>query len=113
MTRKEQMQQCREKGLSYQQIGALFGCSRQRVHQILSGYQIAKKSLEHKKGWYNQLRLAVFVRDNGECQKCGSVEGIILHHIDGNNANNALDNLITVCNNCHLDIHRPKVVASK
>lgn len=42
-----------------------------------------------------------------KCERCGISEwngkplNCELHHIDGNNANNNLDNLIILCPNCH------------
>jgi 5-methylcytosine-specific restriction endonuclease McrA len=44
------------------------------------------------------------------CSKCGFVAEDIcqldVHHKDGNHSNNALENLKTVCANCHRLIHR-------
>lgn len=34
-----QIKELRDKGLSYKSIGEIFGISRQRVHQILTGYK--------------------------------------------------------------------------
>ena len=40
--RIKKMINLRKKGLSYRQIGKKFGISRQRVHQILTGYDSHK-----------------------------------------------------------------------
>ena len=45
MTKKEQLKQMRKAGLTYQEMGNAFGISRQRVHQLLTGY----RSPEHRK----------------------------------------------------------------
>ena len=43
-----------------------------------------------------------------ECAVCGENDKDMLevHHIDGNHSNNELDNLIILCANHHLKIHR-------
>lgn len=43
-----------------------------------------------------------------ECTVCGAVEGIVVHHVDGERENNSLENLIPVCTGCHSDIHGRK-----
>ncbi len=49
-------------------------------------------------------------RDNYECQKCGSIENPIAHHIEGINVNPIMsldiDMGITVCKKCHKQIHK-------
>ena len=109
MDRIKRMQHLRDKGLSYQQIGQLYHLSRQRVHQLISGYTLLSSSLRTKIGWYPQIKAAVLERDNNQCVKCGSAENLVLHHIDGNDKHNNIDNLVTLCSNCHLDLHRPKI----
>lgn len=41
-----------------------------------------------------------------ECDLCGATERIVAHHIDGNRANNRIENLLPVCRSCHINIHR-------
>lgn len=50
-TRKQIIQELREKAVSYKKIGELLGISRQRVHQILTGYisPFAKRLEEEQK----------------------------------------------------------------
>lgn len=54
---------------------------------------------------YGENAFLVLERDNNTCQKCGSTDDIHIHHIDWNKDNNELDNLILLCNSCHLTLH--------
>jgi hypothetical protein len=66
-------------------------------------------------GWLQRNgRFIVKLRDNFCCQDCGMTEWeelqlrgrvLAVHHIDGNHDNDALDNLITLCNSCHTKLH--------
>jgi len=49
MTRKEEIQRLRSEGNSYQKIGRIFKVSRQRIHQILTGYRSPAQFGEHMK----------------------------------------------------------------
>lgn len=106
--RTENMMRLKQLGYSHQAIAALYRISRQRVHQIVSGYERNRKSMGHKNGWYSQIRNMVLDRDNGRCQKCQKEKNLIVHHIDGDDRNNDLLNLITLCIECHLRLHRPE-----
>lgn len=67
-----------------------------------------------------QIRQMCFERDNWECQKCGAnnrdtIEGqdgvqLHCHHIKGYAQNkilaNDIDNVITLCKECHNEVHR-------
>lgn len=97
------MRSLRDKGLSYAAIGKVFGISRQRVHQVLSGYNGVKG--EYTPAWRFKLTAIVFQRDNYRCQRCNSVGCLILHHIDGDDRNNKLENLLTLCKPCHGRLH--------
>jgi 5-methylcytosine-specific restriction endonuclease McrA len=64
--------------------------------------------------YFGGNRQTVLERDNFECQHCGlSIEQhllffgqvISLHHIDFDNTNNDLSNLITLCCRCHRKEH--------
>ena len=41
-----------------------------------------------------------------KCKVCGKGEGIEVHHIDGDRANNNIENLIPLCKEHHLSVHR-------
>jgi len=40
-----------------------------------------------------------------QCEVCGATEQIVVHHIDGDRTNNALENLMPVCRKHHAQIH--------
>ena len=60
--------------------------------------------------WTNDLRESIRKRDNYICQLCGIHENELIgrfkkldcHHIDYNKNNINLDNLITLCRECHI-----------
>ena len=59
------------------------------------------KSIEWKK-----LRHSVLVRDNYTCQICNSSANLHVHHMSYRNLfHEPLDDLITLCNTCHTNIH--------
>ena len=56
----------------------------------------------------------VFERDGENCTICGSTRRLGIHHKDGmgstiplESRNNALDNLVLICQSCHMKIHAP------
>lgn len=57
------------------------------------------------------LKKIVRDRDRHKCVICGKPEDlsknkISTHHIDGNRENDVINNLITVCDKCHADLHK-------
>lgn len=61
--------------------------------------------------YWNKIRLLVLLRDNHTCS-CGSKKRLAVHHRDGSGdnlkqkkANNKLNNLITLCQRCHVKEH--------
>jgi len=61
-------------------------------------YHIPFKLLQKSNG--PSLRDLIKIRDGDKCRKCSSVENIQLYRIDGDQTNNTLENLITLCRPC-------------
>ena len=68
--------------------------------------------------YFGGNRIKVLERDNYSCQVCGAKKSdgtkIIVHHKDRtgwgkkkNEKNNKMDNLISLCQPCHVKIHKP------
>ncbi len=101
MDRKQTIIKLRKNNWTWQAIGVYFGISKARAHQVGSGYKpgigLYEKALE---------------RDNNICQwqeKCDGnspYKDLIVHHIDFNDRNNKLKNLITLCRFCHAYFHK-------
>ena len=57
-----------------------------------------------------ELRQMVMKRDNHECQKCGSIEHLHCHHILPASTEPIesadVDNCITLCKECHKEVHK-------
>jgi 5-methylcytosine-specific restriction endonuclease McrA len=57
---------------------------------------------------YDRLRMRVLERDRWKCQRCGSSVNLQVHHLQyrGRLGPDALENLISLCSDCHDDEHR-------
>lgn len=75
-------------------------------------YRCRKEKRVHKYPrifYYNKL--SVYARDEFHCQLCdkelkNEKRNPPVHHIDGNIKNNNLTNLVTLCSQCHVAIHK-------
>lgn len=65
--------------------------------------RILKKAKERR---LNGNWVKVLKRDNYRCVVCPTFHHVEVHHIDGNQKNNNLSNLVTLCLMCHRSIHR-------
>lgn len=83
-------------------------CS-QKAEKLYGGKQ--ERDLDYK----NQIRFSgnkykILERDNYTCQICGNTTQLVVHHKDdsgqSDNPNNDMDNLITLCRRCHINIHK-------
>lgn len=95
MDLKSQITQLRKEGKTYREIGLALGTSEQRIHQIYKNYN------NHGRGWtekYNQAWKEL-------CEVCSVNNSVAIHHSDGNNSNDSLENLRAVCKACHLELH--------
>lgn len=51
------------------------------------------------------LDLQTFKELTKECVSCGFKKIVEVHHLDSNNKNNSMENLVPLCPNCHKMIH--------
>ena len=63
---------------------------------------------------YRQLCGEVLERDGWRCQSCGCIEGLQVHHIQPRSqlGDDAAENLIALCAQCHQKAHRQSLAAS-
>lgn len=64
---------------------------------------------------YKKIRKQALERDSYTCQNCGSDKDLHVHHVtprwDG--GGNELQNLMTLCRNCHEKLHQEAMEALK
>ena len=94
MDRKKQIKNMSSKGVTYREIGSLFGISFQRVHQIVKNY--------NRRSDFNIIWTKM--RDGFKCLVCDSKNNLEVHHIDNNKRNDKPENLATLCRKCHYKI---------
>jgi 5-methylcytosine-specific restriction endonuclease McrA len=71
--------------------------------------------------WFRKMRPLIITRDGGVCAACRQCppptrylrkgvpaerSALLVHHIDENPANNRPENLVTVCEGCHMVHHK-------
>jgi 5-methylcytosine-specific restriction endonuclease McrA len=75
----------------------LCGCGRPVHYQskTINGFYVWKTGCQTC-----QNKAVRFRKDH--CEKCGSKEKLNIDHIDGDTSNNDIDNLMTLCQPCHV-----------
>ena len=68
---------------------------------------LSKDQESYPSEWTSELKEEIRVRDNRQCQRCHTDETELrrkldVHHIDGDKQNCQRDNLISLCQSCHL-----------
>ena len=65
---------------------------------------------ERRSSKYKNWKKQVLTRDNYICQRCGSKENLVVHHIKKFSENKQLrfdvNNGITLCQKCHKEVHK-------
>jgi 5-methylcytosine-specific restriction endonuclease McrA len=66
-----------------------------------------KPRLRLNRDYYRKLHRDVLERDGWRCQNCGASERLQVHHIRSRGAlgDDAAENLITLCADCHSRLH--------
>ena len=77
-------------GKTYQEIGDTFNISRQRVHQIITGYitQSGTRFKESRKLYRNKIRNKILIGYGGKCVACGldNLKCLEIDHLHDNGA---------------------------
>jgi 5-methylcytosine-specific restriction endonuclease McrA len=109
----------RAKGASYSQIAAVFRVTKQRVHQIITGYEAPQR--RGTKWWKTRppkppavrihasavkLRFQILERDGFTCRYCGRKPPEVVLQIDhvvpvSKGGFATTDNLVTACRECN------------
>lgn len=91
-----------------------------KKHSMLTRLQMRKAHLgvpmlmtrgKNNHHWKGGISLYVSYKESiKKCELCGSTKYLGVHHKDGNQENNKLNNLIKVCRRCHLTKFHPDVL---
>jgi ribosomal protein L37AE/L43A len=73
-------------------------------------YIDGRMGIEYPYEFDKDLKKEIKDRDNHTCQICGIKEEkyyrhLDIHHIDGNKRNTTKENLVALCNSCHVKLH--------
>ena len=97
MLNKKELVRIYDKTQSYAKTARIMGVSRQRIHQLLTNY--------HNTGRESRNTRYRVLLDGKKCSICLFAFAVILHHKDGSNRNDNIDNLQAVCRKCHKILH--------
>jgi len=96
-------------GVPQATIARDYGLSRQRVHQIIRGYDNRLSTGRAKRYlWAIELEKELFQRSGGVCERCNGRAGRLIHHRNCNEGDHRLKNLNYLCPTCHYKIHTAK-----
>jgi len=89
MQKKDLILKLKKRGLSYAKIGEMFGVSRQRIHQLLPGYDSRQHLRDNTPACYVELKKCVLLyygKGKLACVKCGfdDIRALSIDHIKGN-----------------------------
>ena len=90
MDREEAYNLYHNEGVGFTEIAKRLGVSRQRVHQVITGYTTRKNYKVEKR----------------ECYICGIESRLDVHHINRDTHDNGEDNLKVLCAKCHCFLHK-------
>jgi hypothetical protein len=123
--RKREMIKLRKLGLTYREIGLIYGVTRQSVEETIhyvNKHKRRKKSKSISRFFFGMdyTREKVRFRDKHTCQICGKqwnkgIRRFDVHHLDCDKTKtrhydkvSEMDNMITLCHKCHLNLPQHK-----
>lgn len=99
MLNKDAIKSLYAEGVTIAELARQFNVSRQRIHQIVTGYKSFATVMNGR-----SFGKATTPRLDGVCKLCG-VKAEVVHHIDKDSSNNNKDNLMPLCRKCHVLQH--------
>ena len=121
--------QCKNefKPLHIKQVYCSVDCRNEskRLRRIAEYAKLSTEQRRDLKRHKNKFRLdgnwqKALERDNGKCALCGSIDNLAVHHLNAKGEreksrkrqkdDSRLENLITLCEKCHIDMHRVYVI---
>ena len=98
--------------MSQAQLADHFGVSQQGVAKALKRMCIPPKSkgrAGEKNGRYIDGTQSTIYRkmvEKTHCNRCGTTDQLVVHHVDGDHTNNVVENLEVLCSPCHTSHHK-------
>ena len=86
------------------------------IHKLMNPEVSGKGYQEGDAAGFYNVKAAVLSRDNYTCQICGEKDSKLeVHHIQfrSKGGSNMMDNLVTLCRDCHKQIHSGELVFDK
>lgn len=97
-------------------------CSRECVNNWKKGQHFSPKTEFQKINDYDETVRHPRYKDGiwsyrkfikSKCEDCDATDNLRVHHLDKNRHNNRLDNLKTLCHDCHWNYHRDRKAWNK
>jgi len=109
-----------EEGKTLQEIGDMFGVTRERVRQVMEKYHLPRYARRRRLKWKSLDEYFDYVKKTGkeskptlakfllpfkkQCEECGSTKNLHIHHIKY--PATSLDDVQILCASCHLVKHK-------
>src|SRR3989304_1626466 len=112
-TRTKELKECQQCGKEFWvrqsqlRIGNGKFCSKKCLSKSQQVFNATAPEFYNMAEW-KEIRLKVLERDGNRCKTCGfNGRGLHVHHVEykRNGGNEDMNNLITMCNQCHMRIH--------
>jgi len=112
-TRTKELKECQQCGKEFWvrqnrlKIGEGKFCSKKCLSKSQQIFNATAPEFYNMAEW-REIRIKVLERDDNRCKTCGfNGKGLHVHHIEykRNGGNEDMNNLITMCNQCHMRIH--------
>lgn len=99
---KEEAIKLYEETHSYAATARKLKVTRQRIHQLVTGYRSGMFSGKNKMKMYSKI---YWLNKPLLCLNCLATPFVDFHHKDNDINNNSLENLLPVCKSCHYSFH--------